>query len=99
MLTGKYKRNEAFPEGSRFAAISRFADRFVGDDNFSRVEALTAFAEDRGHSVAELAIAWLAAQDGVASVIAGATTPEQARANAAAGTWTLSAEDLAAIPV
>ncbi|HEY1701403.1 MAG TPA: aldo/keto reductase [Trebonia sp.] len=98
MLTGKYKRNEAFPEGSRFAAISRFADRFGGDDNFSRVEALTAFAEDRGHSVAELAIAWLAAQDGVASVIAGATTPEQVRANAAAGAWSLSAEDLAAIP-
>ena len=98
MLTGKYKRGETFPEGSRFAAISRFADRFTGDDKFDRVEALTAFAQDRGHTVAELAIAWLAAQDGVASVIAGATTPEQVRANAAAGGWALTPEELAAVP-
>lgn len=98
MLTGKYKRGEAYPVGSRFDAITRFADRFSTDENFARVEALTAFAEQRGHTVAELAVAWLAAQDGVASVIAGATTPDQVRANAAAASWVLTAEELAAVP-
>jgi aryl-alcohol dehydrogenase-like predicted oxidoreductase len=97
MLTGKYRRGEDFPEGSRFAAISYFAG-VATDENFDRVEALTAFAEARGHSLLELAIAWLAAQDGVTSVITGATTPDQVRANAAAADWVLSAEDLAAIP-
>lgn len=98
MLTGKYKRGQTYPEGSRLEAMSRLADRFAGDDNFRRVEALTAFARDHGHTVAELAIAWLAAQDGVASVIAGATTPEQVRANAAAAEWTLTPAELAAVP-
>jgi aryl-alcohol dehydrogenase-like predicted oxidoreductase len=68
------------------------------DENFARVEALTAFAEERGHTVGELAVAWLAAQEGVTSVIAGATTPEQVRANTAAAAWTLTSEDLAALP-
>jgi aryl-alcohol dehydrogenase-like predicted oxidoreductase len=63
------------------------------------VEALTAFAEERGHTVLELAIAWLAAQEGVASVIAGATRPEQVATNAAAAAWTLTDEDLAALPL
>lgn len=98
MLTGKYRRGEAFPEGSRFHALSFFAGKVATDENFVRVEALAAFAEDHGHTVTELAIAWLAAQDGVASVIAGATTPEQVRANAAAGAWTLTAGELAAVP-
>jgi aryl-alcohol dehydrogenase-like predicted oxidoreductase len=95
MLTGKYQRGQAYPKGSRFDAISRFADRYVSDENFTRVEALTAFAQQRGHTILELAIAWLNAQDGVASVIAGATTPEQVQANAAAAAWTLTQEDLA----
>ena len=98
MLTGKYRRGEAYPEGSRFDTLAFFAGRVVSDENFARVEALSAFAQDRGHTVAELAIAWLAAQDGVASVIAGATTPEQVRANVAAAAWTLTPEDLAAVP-
>jgi aryl-alcohol dehydrogenase-like predicted oxidoreductase len=95
MLTGKYRRGQDFPKGSRFDAISRFADRYVNDENFTRVEALTEFAEQRGHTILELAIAWLNAQDGVASVIAGATTPEQVQANAAAAAWTLTPGDLA----
>ena len=97
MLTGKYRRGEDFPEGSRFAFMSYFAS-VANDDNFDRVEALTEFAEARGHSILELAIAWLAAQEGVGTVLCGATTPEQVRANAAAGAWQLTAEDLAAVP-
>ena len=98
MLTGKYRRGADYPEGSRFDTMGFFADKVVSDANFDRVEALTAFAEERGHTVLELAIAWLAAQEGVASVIAGATRPEQVRANAAAADWTLTDEDLAALP-
>ncbi len=95
MLTGKYLRGQDFPPGSRFETLSFFAGRYVNDENFTRVEALAAFAGERGHTIGELAIAWLSAQDGVASVIAGATSPEQVRANAAAAAWTLSASDLA----
>jgi aryl-alcohol dehydrogenase-like predicted oxidoreductase len=98
MLTGKYRRGESYPAGSRFDTLSFFAANLATEENFARVEALTAFAEQRGHTVGELAAAWLAAQDGVASVIAGATTPEQVRANAAAAAWTLTSDDLAAIP-
>ncbi len=97
LLTGKYRRGEDFPEGSRFAAISYFAG-VATDENFDRVEALTAFADARGHLLLELAVAWLAAQDGVTSVITGATTPDQVRANAAAAEWVLADEDLAALP-
>jgi aryl-alcohol dehydrogenase-like predicted oxidoreductase len=96
MLTGKYQRGAEFPPDSRFGAIGVFgAD--ASDENFARVGRLTGFAESRGHSVLELAIAWLAAHDGVASVIAGATTPEQVRANAAASAWRLDDGDLGAV--
>jgi aryl-alcohol dehydrogenase-like predicted oxidoreductase len=96
MLTGKYRRGEDYPEGSRLAFMSYFAS-VASDENFDRVEALTEFAEARGHTILELAVAWLAAQDGVGTVICGATTAEQVRANAAAADWRLSPEDLAAI--
>jgi aryl-alcohol dehydrogenase-like predicted oxidoreductase len=98
MLTGKYRPGEPFPAGSRFDRLSFFAGSLATEENFARVEALSAFAKQRGHTVGELAIAWLAAQDGVASVISGATTPEQARTNASAAAWTLTGDDLAAIP-
>lgn len=97
LLTGKYKRGQEFPKGSRFDTMSFFAN-VATDENFDRVEALTAFAEQRGHTILELAVAWLAAQDGVASVITGATSPEQVAINAKAGAWKLTAEDLAALP-
>ena len=61
---------------------------------FDRVEALDAYARDHGHSLLELAMAWLLARPAVASVIAGATKPEQAQANAAAAGWTLTEDDL-----
>jgi aryl-alcohol dehydrogenase-like predicted oxidoreductase len=97
LLTGKYTRGQAFPAGTRFAELSFFAN-VATDENFAYVDELSAFAEARGHSILELAIAWLAAQDGVGSVIAGATTEEQVRANAQAGSWHLSAEELASLP-
>jgi aryl-alcohol dehydrogenase-like predicted oxidoreductase len=96
LLTGKYRRGEPFPEGSRFDAIPYFAER-VTDETFDRVEQLEAFAADRGHTLLELAVAWLAAQEAVTSVITGATTPDQVRANAQAGAWRLTADDVAAL--
>jgi aryl-alcohol dehydrogenase-like predicted oxidoreductase len=98
LLTGKYRRGEEFPEGSRFAQAKYFA-AVATDENFDVVERLQAWAEARGHSILELAVGWLAAQDGVASVITGATTPEQVAANVAAASWVLGPADLADLPV
>ncbi|MSQ30546.1 MAG: aldo/keto reductase [Dehalococcoidia bacterium] len=95
LLTGKYERGKAAPEGTRLAS-GRQAGA-LNDRNFDIVEALGAFAQERGHTLLELAFSWLATQPVVASVIAGATSPEQVRANAEAATWRLSAEELAAV--
>jgi aryl-alcohol dehydrogenase-like predicted oxidoreductase len=92
LLTGKYRRGESAPAGTRLAAESQ-ASRLQGAD-WDRIEALEAFAASRDISVLELAIGGLAAQPAVASVIAGVTTPEQVAANAAAGSWIPSQEDL-----
>lgn len=97
LLTGKYRKGEDFPEGSRLATMSFFAT-MATDENFAYIERLRSFAEERGRTVLELAIAWLLAQEGVASVIAGATTPEQVKGNAASGAWALSPEELVAVP-
>jgi len=91
LLTGKYRRGQAAPEGTRLAG------RPIEDDQFDGVEALARFAEERGHTLHELAIAALASTEGIASVIAGATKPEQVRANAAAASWELDDGDLAAL--
>ena len=93
LLTGKYRRGEPPPQGTRLSGRSEA----LSDSAFDRIEALEAFAQERGYTLLELAIAGLASQPGVASVIAGATTPEQVRANAAAADWELSADDLAAL--
>ncbi|MFH0916536.1 MAG: aldo/keto reductase [bacterium] len=99
LLTGKYRYGQEYPEGSRLATMSRFAT-LASKENFAYIEELTAFAARQGHSLLELAFGWLAAQDGVASIIAGATTPEQVAVNVkAGGAWPLSAEDLRSIPV
>ncbi|HTT63880.1 MAG TPA: aldo/keto reductase [Bryobacteraceae bacterium] len=95
LLTGKYRRGQALPEGSR--ARDGFGPKVFTDENLALVEALSQFAEARGHGMLELAVSWLVAQPAVASVIAGAKTPEQVKANAPAGGWRLTAEDLAAI--
>lgn len=96
LLTGKYHRGEAFAADSRLATL-KFFQGWATDDNFSKIEALHAFAEKRGHTLLELAFSWLAAQPCVTSVIAGATTPEQVRANAGAANWKLTAAELAEI--
>jgi aryl-alcohol dehydrogenase-like predicted oxidoreductase len=97
LLTGKYRRGQPPPPGTRLASGGQTPDGFLNDKNLATVEALAAFAASRGHTLLELAISWLAAQSPVASVIAGATTPAQARANAAAAGWRLTPADLAAI--
>jgi aryl-alcohol dehydrogenase-like predicted oxidoreductase len=91
LLTGKYKRGENGPEGSRLSS----GEQAGSDEQFDRVEALEDFAEERGVGVLDVAIAGLAAQPAVASVIAGATRPEQVRANVAALSWRPSENDLA----
>ena len=87
-LTGKFRRGEPPP------ASSRMAERpdLLTDAVFDRIEALERFAAERGHSLLELAIAGLLAQPGVASVIAGAMSPAQIAANAAAGAWELATD-------
>jgi aryl-alcohol dehydrogenase-like predicted oxidoreductase len=93
LLTGKYRRGEPPPKGSRLA------DRpeRLTEDVFEKLEQLEKFAADRGVTILDVAIGWLAARPQVASVITGATTPEQVRANAAAVSWVPTGEDLAAI--
>ena len=91
LLTGKYKRGQPIPEGTR---LSGRTEVFT-DEKFDRIEAFERFAEERGVTLLDVAIGGLAAQPAIASVIAGATKPEQVRANAQAGEWEPSAEDLA----
>ena len=99
LLTGKYRRGEAPPADSRFVGNATVwpAERWLTDEAFDAVEALEAFATERGVPVLDVALGGLAAMPGVGSVIAGATTPAQVRANARAGQWQPSAADLAAI--
>ncbi|MGA9422284.1 MAG: aldo/keto reductase [Rhodanobacteraceae bacterium] len=97
LLTGKYRRNAKLPEQSRFAHWKGLGERYMTDANWSIVEQLSLFAEQRGHSLLELAFSWLAAKDPVASVIAGATRPEQVAQNVAAAEWKLGADELAEI--
>jgi aryl-alcohol dehydrogenase-like predicted oxidoreductase len=96
LLTGKYSRGVPAPAGSRLSAAAA-ASRFITDERLARVQALSAFARSRGHSILELAISWLLARRVVASVITGATKPEQIRANVLAAAWHLTADDLAEI--
>ncbi len=91
LLTGKYRRGRPAPEGARLHGQE------IGDEEFDRIEALEAFAAERGMTLLEVAIGGLAAQPPVASVIAGATKPDQVRANAAAGAWEPTPSDLAAL--
>jgi aryl-alcohol dehydrogenase-like predicted oxidoreductase len=97
LLTGKYKRGEPPPEGTRMAAMgARFAAAMT-EEAFDKVDALTAWAAERGKSVLDLAFAWLLGHPVVSSVIAGATRPEQVHANAAAGAWTLTPAEVAEV--
>lgn len=96
LLTGKFRQGDAAPEGTRIAEEERYSS-LLTEENLAVVERLIAFAEQRGRTVLELAFSWLLAQPTVASVIAGATRPDQVRANAAAAGWALSEDDLAEI--
>jgi aryl-alcohol dehydrogenase-like predicted oxidoreductase len=99
LLTGKFRRGEPLPEGTRISGWpADRRDRTLTDATFDRIEAWERFAGDRDHSLLELAFAWLLARAPVASVIAGATSAEQLRANVAAGAWRLSEDELAAVP-
>jgi aryl-alcohol dehydrogenase-like predicted oxidoreductase len=97
LLTGKYRRGAPLPQGSRLAKNPRRAGEFINERNWRIVEELAAFAARRGHSMLELAFGWLLRDGVVASVIAGATTPEQVEQNVGAAGWKLSAQDVAEI--
>lgn len=122
LFTGKYRRGQPPPEGSRLAGGGGTAGWFntrtaalveslrvgqlpslprrrerLNERNLALVEALFAFAEARGHTLLELAFSWLLVRPVVTSVIAGASNPQQVRANAAAPSWSLTPEDLAAL--
>ena len=93
LLTGKYRRGEPPPEGTRLSG----RQEVFTDEKFDRIEALEELGRERGVSLLQVAIGGLLAQPAIASVIAGATKPEQVRANAAAGDWVPSPDDLAAL--
>ena len=96
-LTGKYRPNEAPPEGTRLAAWGARGQQVLSERNFGVLQRLEPFAEQRGHGMLDLAIGWLASQKSVGSVIAGATKPEQVEANVKAAEWQLTTEELAEV--
>ena len=95
LLSGKYRRGEAPPEGTRLAAWGSRGAAALSDRNFDKVEKLEAWANARGHTILDLAFAWLLGHPVVSSVIAGATSPEQVQANAATAAWALTPEEVA----
>jgi aryl-alcohol dehydrogenase-like predicted oxidoreductase len=95
-LTGKYRRGQPAPPGSR-GQDSSYVQRYMTDAIYDVVERLAAWAESRGHSMAELAHAWLLGHPEVSSVISGATKPEQVAANAKAAEWELTADEMAEV--
>ena len=94
LLTGKYKRGAPPPPGTRLGTMARAAGRNLTEDNWAIVERLDGFAAERGHTLLELAFSWLARRPAVASVIAGATRPEQVAQNVRAASWALTKEDM-----
>jgi aryl-alcohol dehydrogenase-like predicted oxidoreductase len=95
-LTGKYKRDQAAPAGSR-GEESTYVQKYMTDANYDILEKLTAFAEDRGHTMGELAHSWLLAHPQVSSVISGATKVEHVIANAKAGDWQLTGAEFSEV--
>lgn len=94
LLTGKYRRDRPLPAGARLAATPRLGERYLTPANWALVERLEPFCAARGCSLLELAFGWLLRRPAVASVIAGATTPEQVEANVRAAAWAPSREDM-----
>jgi aryl-alcohol dehydrogenase-like predicted oxidoreductase len=93
-LTGKYKRGQDVPEGTRLALTPAAQDKRLTDRNFDVLEALDSFVSERGKTLVDLAFAWLLAHPEVSSVIAGASNAEQVTQNAAAAEWTLTADEM-----
>ncbi len=88
LLTGKYRKGNAAPAGSRLSG-----DQYLADADFDLLERLEAYARDHGYELLTLAISWLAAQPSIASIISGASRPDQMTANAAAARWKLTEEN------
>jgi aryl-alcohol dehydrogenase-like predicted oxidoreductase len=99
MLTGKYRRGQPLPAATRLSeqVAPAARERIFSDRAFDRLEALDAFATERGHTLLELAFAWLLGHPSVATVIAGAAKPGQAASNAGAGGWTLTPDEVAEV--
>ncbi len=95
-LTGKYREGEPAPSGSR-GESNGYVQNYFTPENFARVRTLTAWAEERGHTMGDLAIAWLLGQPQLSSVIAGVTKIEQVEANVRSAEWKLSADELAEV--
>jgi len=95
-LTGKYRRGQPAPAGSR-GESSAYVQKHLTGANYAIVEKLSDFAAGRGHTLTELAVAWLLAQPQIASVISGATRPEHVEANAKGADWVLSANEAAEV--
>ncbi len=96
-LSGKYERGKPLPQGTRISNSPAMQQQYLSERTFSLIEQLVSFAKDRGHTLLELSFAWLLAHRVIGSVIAGAMTADQVRANANAAAWRLSAEDFAAV--
>jgi aryl-alcohol dehydrogenase-like predicted oxidoreductase len=96
LLTGKYRKGRPIPPGTRLAD-QRSSTRFINEKNIDVVERLAAFCAERGRTLLELAFGWLLSRRCIASVIVGATSPEQVQQNAGALSWQLTAEDIAAV--
>jgi aryl-alcohol dehydrogenase-like predicted oxidoreductase len=94
LLTGKYERGAEPPEGTRMANRPAMGKSALTDHNFDALDRLTGFAREHGHDLLELAMSWLASMPHVSSVIAGATSPDQVRANVRSAEWRLTAEQM-----
>jgi len=93
-LTGKYRRDQPPPANTLLATKPMAYDRIMTDGNWAKLAKLEAFAVKRGHTIGELAIAWLLAHPWLCSVIAGASRPDQLQEHIAAAAWTLNPEEL-----
>jgi aryl-alcohol dehydrogenase-like predicted oxidoreductase len=96
LLTGKYRKGQPIPQDTRVAKYERYR-KLLTEENLDKVEALIDYAQARGHGILDLAISWLLAHRPVASVIAGASSADQIRANVRAASWDLTSRDLADI--
>ena len=97
LLTGKYRHGAEIPAGTRYARATRFSDRYMTEENWQIVECLDAYCAARGRSLLELAFSWLLSHKSLASVIAGATRPEQVELNVKAAGWVLTPEERAEV--